>query len=157
MQIQLLITGKLRFPFVREGVGEYMKRLEKYTDFRIRELPDIKNTGSWPQSKIMKEEGRVILKALSDSDYVILLDERGKEMDSISFAEFLERKHQDRLKLIVFVTGGAYGFSEEVYKRGNMQLSFSRMTFSHQVFPLFFVEQLYRAYTIIRGSPYHHG
>lgn len=157
MQIQLLLTGKTRFSFIKEGLDEYMKRLKRYTDFRIRELPDIKNTGSWSQSKIMQEEGRVILKALSDKDFVILLDERGKEMDSIAFAEYLERKHQDQLKKIVFVVGGAYGFSPEVYERGNVQLSLSKMTFSHQVFPLFFIEQLYRAYTIIRGAPYHHG
>lgn len=149
--------GKLRFPFVKEGIGEYTKRLERYTDFRLRELPDIRNTGSWPQSKVMQEEGRAILKALPEKDFVIMLDERGKEMDSIEFAEFLERKHQDRMKKIVFVVGGAYGFSPDVYKRGNMQLSLSKMTFSHQVFPLFFIEQLYRAFTIIRGAPYHHG
>lgn len=149
--------GKLRFPFVREGIREYTKRLERYTDFRLRELPDIRNTGSWPQSKVMQEEGRAILKALSEKDFVILLDESGKEMDSIEFAEFLERKHHDQTKKIVFVIGGAYGFSPEVYKRGNMQLSLSKMTFSHQVFPLFFIEQLYRAFTIIRGAPYHHG
>ncbi len=105
----------------------------------------------------MAEEGKIILKALSDRDYVVLLDERGKELDSIQFAEFIERKLQESMKSIVFVIGGAYGFSPDVYKRGNMQLSLSRMTFSHQMIPLFFTEQLYRAFTIIRGAPYHHG
>ena len=98
-----------------------------------------------------------ILKALGDRDFVVLLDESGKEMDSIQFADFLDRKHQEALKSIVFIVGGAYGFSSEVYDRGNMQLSLSKMTFSHQVIPLFFIEQLYRAFTIIRGTPYHHG
>ena len=157
MQIQLLLMGKTRFPFIREGVEEYLKRLKRYTDFSIRELPELKNTSSWPQPKFMTEEGGRILKALGDKDFVVLLDERGKEMNSIEFAEFLDRKHQEALKSMVFVVGGAYGFSSEVYDRGNMQLSLSKMTFSHQVVPLFFAEQLYRAFSIIRGDPYHHG
>jgi len=149
--------GKARFTFIREGLDEYNKRLKRYTDYKIRELPDLKNSGSWPQPKVMNEEGKIILKALSDRDFVILLDERGKEMDSIQFAEFLEQKHLESKKSMVFVIGGAYGFSPDVYNRGNMQLSLSKMTFSHQMIPLFFTEQLYRAFTIIRGAPYHHG
>ena len=157
MQIQLLLMGKTRFSFIRDGVDNYLKRLKRYTDFSIRELPELKNTSSWPQPKVIKEEGMHILKALGDRDFVVLLDESGKEMDSIQFADFLDRKHQEALKSIVFIVGGAYGFSSEVYDRGNMQLSLSKMTFSHQVIPLFFIEQLYRAFTIIRGAPYHHG
>lgn len=149
--------GKTRFPFILEGLREYSKRLKRYTEFSIRELPDLRNTGSWPQSKVMQEEGRIILKALGERDYVVLLDERGKQMDSIEYAEWLEKKHHESIKNLLFVTGGAYGFSEEVYRRGNMQLSLSKMTFSHQVVPLFFIEQLYRSFTIIRGAPYHHG
>jgi 23S rRNA (pseudouridine1915-N3)-methyltransferase len=149
--------GKIRFPFIREGIDEYARRLKRYTDFRIRELPELKKTEAWQQPAVMKEEGDRILKALSDRDFVVLLDERGKAMDSIEFAEYLERRHRDAVKSMVFVVGGAYGFSPEVYERGNMQLSLSRMTFSHQVVPLFFAEQLYRAFTIIRGAPYHHG
>lgn len=157
MQIQLLLMGKTRFTFIREGLDEYKRRLGRYTDYRIHELPELKNSGSWPQPKVMDEEGKIILKALSDRDIVVLLDERGKEMDSIQFAEFLEQKHQESIKSLVFVVGGPYGFSPDVYKRGNMQLSLSKMTFSHQMIPLFFTEQLYRAFTIIRGAPYHHG
>lgn len=157
MKIQLLLTGKTRFPFIQEGLDEYMKRLKRYTDFGIRELPDVKNTGSWPRSRLIQEEGRAILKVLSTKDYVVLLDERGKEMGSIGFAEFIDRMHQDSMKSLVFVIGGAYGFSTEVNERANMLLSLSKMTFSHQVIPLFFIEQLYRAFTIIRGTPYHHG
>ncbi len=149
--------GKVRFPFIKEGLDEYRKRLKRYTDFGFLELPDVKNTGSWPQQKLMQEEGRVILKSLTERDYTVLLDERGKQMGSIEFAEFLERQHQDSIKSMVFVIGGAYGFSPEVYERGNMLVSLSKMTFSHQVIPLFFIEQLYRAFTIIRGTPYHHG
>jgi 23S rRNA (pseudouridine1915-N3)-methyltransferase len=149
--------GKTRFPFIRDGLDEYSGRLKKYTDFHIRELPELKNSGSWPQQKVMLEEGRVILKSLSDKDFVILLDERGKEFDSIQFAEFMDRQLQASIKSIVFAVGGPYGFSPEVYERGNMKLSLSKLTFSHQVVPLFFTEQLYRAFTIIRGAPYHHG
>jgi 23S rRNA (pseudouridine1915-N3)-methyltransferase len=149
--------GKTRFPFIKEGMMEYMERLKRYTRFRLHELPELKNTGSLTQARVMQEEGRIILKALSERDFVVLLDERGKQMDSIGFAEWLETMHQGTRKSIVFVVGGPYGFGKEVYQRGNLQLSLSRMTFSHQVVPLFFIEQLYRAFTIIRGAPYHHG
>ena len=149
--------GKTRFPFIREGLNEYAKRLKRYTDYRIRELPDLKNAGSWPQSKVMRAEGRIILGAVPDKVFAVLLDERGKTMDSIQFAEFLDRKHHEAVKSMVFVVGGPYGFSPEVYERGDMLLSLSKMTFSHQVIPLFFTEQLYRAFTIMRGAPYHHG
>jgi len=157
MKIQLLLMGKTRFPFILEGLDEYIKRLNRYTDFRIRELPDMKTTGSWPQARVMQAEGRAILKALSAKDYVVLLDERGKQMGSIEFAEFIDKGQQNSIKSIVFVVGGAFGFSAEVYERGSIKLSLSKMTFSHQVVPLFFIEQLYRAFTIIRGTPYHHG
>ncbi len=157
MQIQLILTGKTRFPFVREGMGEYTKRLKRYTGFQLRTLPDLKNTGSWPQSRVMQEEGRRIIKSLSDRDYAVLLDERGKAMGSIEFAEFLERRQQDPARNLVFIVGGAFGFSPEMYERGDMLLSLSKMTFSHQLVPLIFIEQLYRAFTIIGGAPYHHG
>lgn len=149
--------GKTRFPFIQDGLEEYTKRMKRYTDFRIRPLPDLRNAGSWPQSRVVQQEGRIILKSLMDKDFVVLLDERGEMMDSIGFAEFLDLKHRDQTRRMVFIVGGAFGFSPEVYERGNMQLSLSRMTFSHQVVPLFFAEQLYRAFTIIRGAPYHHG
>ena len=135
---------------------EYIKRLKHYTDFNIREIPELKNAGSWPQQRVMQEEGNKILKTLSDRDFVILLDERGKEMDSIQFAEWLDRKHQEATRSMAFVIGGAFGFSNEVYQRADMKFSLSKLTFSHQVVPLFFTEQLYRAFTIIRGAPYHH-
>ncbi len=157
MQIQLVLMGKTRFLFIKDGLEEYIKRLQRYTDFRIRELPELKNAGAWPKSRVIKEEGKHILKALSERDYVVLLDESGKSINSIEFAKWLDRKHQDPIKSLVFVVGGAYGFAPEVYKRGNMLLSLSKLTFSHQVIPLFFIEQLYRAFTIIRGTPYHHG
>ena len=149
--------GKTRFPFIKEGMQEYIKRLKHYCDFQLKEIPELKNAGSWPQQKVMSEEGNLILKSLSDRDFVILLDERGKEMDSIQFAEWLDRKHLESIKSMVFVVGGAFGFDKKVYERSDLKFSLSRLTFSHQVVPLFFTEQLYRAFTIIRGAPYHHG
>ncbi len=157
MNIQLLLIGKTGFPFIREGMEEYSKRLGKYTDFRIRIIPDLKGTGSWSIDRLKEEEGRRILKALKPQDYSVLLDERGKDPDSFEFARFLEKQMLGSVKSLVFVIGGAYGFSPSVYERGNTMLSLSRMTFSHQVIRLFFMEQLYRAFTILRGDPYHHG
>jgi 23S rRNA (pseudouridine1915-N3)-methyltransferase len=157
MKIQLLLSGKTRFPFVREGIEAYSKRLAHYTDFQVRELPDLKNSGSWPEKKVMEEEARIILKAIDSRDYVVLLDERGRHMDSLAFAGFLEKQQIGATKAMLFVVGGPYGFAGEVYERANVTLSLSKMTFSHQLIRLIFLEQLYRAYTIIRGEPYHHG
>ncbi len=157
MKIQLLLSGKTRFPFIREGMEEYRRRLVHYADFMIRELPDLKNSGSWPEQKVKTEEGRAILKAIETGDYVVLMDERGKAISSVEFAGFLEKQQQGSSRRIVFVVGGPYGFSEEVYRRADLELSLSKMTFSHQLVRLLFLEQLYRAFTIIRGEPYHHG
>lgn len=157
MKIQLLLSGKTRFPFIREGIEEYKRRLVHYTDFQIRELPDLKNSGSWPEKKVKEEEARIILKAIDNRDYVVLLDEGGKQMDSIAFAGLLEKQQFGSFRTMFFVVGGPYGFAGEVYKRANFELSLSKMTFSHQLVRLIFLEQLYRAYTIIRGEPYHHG
>ncbi len=157
MKIQLLLSGKTRFPFIREGIEEYRRRLVHYTDFQIRELPELKNSGSWPEKKVKEEEARIILKAIDNRDYVVLLDEGGKQMDSIAFAGFLEKQQYGSFRTMFFVVGGPYGFAGEVYERANLVLSLSKMTFSHQLVRLIFLEQLYRAYTIIRGEPYHHG
>jgi len=157
MKIQLLATGKTRFPFIREGIEEYRRRLIHYTDFQIRELPELKNTGSWPVKKVMGEEAKAILKAIDPGDYVILLDEGGRHMDSTDFAGLLEKQQSGSFRKIFFVIGGAYGFAGDVYKRADLELSLSKMTFSHQLVRLIFLEQLYRAYTIMRGEPYHHG
>jgi 23S rRNA (pseudouridine1915-N3)-methyltransferase len=157
MKIQLLLSGKTRFPFIREGIEEYRRRLVHYTDFQIRELPDMKNSGSWPEKKVKEEEAKTILKAIDNRDYVVLLDERGKHMDSLEFAGLLEKQQYGSFRTMLFVVGGAYGFAGEVYERANLELSLSKMTFSHQLVRLIFLEQLYRAYTIMRGEPYHHG
>lgn len=157
MKIQLLATGKTRFPFIREGIEEYRRRLIHYTDFQIRELPELKNAGSWPVKKVMEEEAKATLKAIDPGDYVVLLDEGGRHLDSLDFAGLLEMRQLGSFRTIFFVIGGAYGFAEEVYKRADLKLSLSKMTFSHQLVRLIFLEQLYRAYTIMRGEPYHHG
>jgi 23S rRNA (pseudouridine1915-N3)-methyltransferase len=157
MKIQLLLTGKTRFPFIGEGMEEYRRRLVHYVDFQIRDLPELKNSGSWPEKKVKGEEGKAILKACDPRDYMVLLDERGQHLDSAGFAGLLEKKQGGSFRTILFVIGGPYGFAEEVYQRADLELSLSRMTFSHQLVRLIFLEQLYRAYTIIRGEPYHHG
>jgi 23S rRNA (pseudouridine1915-N3)-methyltransferase len=157
MKIQLLFTGKTRFSFIREGIEEYRQRLVHYADFQIRELPEFKNSGSWPEKKVKVEEAKTILKAIDNRDYVVLLDERGQHMDSPAFAGFLEKQQQRSFRIMQFVIGGPYGFAGEVYQRANLELSLSKMTFSHQLVRLIFLEQLYRANTIIRGEPYHHG
>ncbi len=157
MKIQLLLSGKTRFPFIREGIEEYRRRLVHYTDFQIRELPDLKNAGSWPEIKVKEEEAKIILKAIDNRDYVVLLDEGGKYLDSLAFAGLLEKQQYGSFRTMLFVVGGPYGFTGEVYQRADLKLSLSKMTFSHQLVRLIFLEQLYRAYTIIRGEPYHHG
>lgn len=157
MKIQLLFTGKTTFPYIREGIEEYRKRLVHYTDFQIRELPELKKSGSWPEKKVKGEEAKTILKAIDPQDFVVLLDERGQQMDSIAFAGLLEKQQYGPIQTMLFVIGGPYGFAGEVYRRANLELSLSKMTYSHQLVRLIFLEQLYRAYTIIRGEPYHHG
>jgi 23S rRNA (pseudouridine1915-N3)-methyltransferase len=157
MKIQLLLTGKTRIPFIREGIEEYRSRLVHYTNFQINEQPDLKNSGTWPQKKVKEEEAKNILKAIDTRDYVVLLDERGQHLDSLAFAGLLEKKQYGSFRTMLFVIGGPYGFAEEIYKRADLELSLSKMTFSHQLVRLIFLEQLYRAYTIMRGEPYHHG
>ncbi len=157
MKIQLLLIGKTGFPFITEGMDEYTKRIRRYVGFTVQAIPDLKGTASWSNDRLKDEEGKRILKSLDPRDFVILLDERGKDPNSFDFARFIEKQMLASVKSLVFVVGGAYGFSDEVYARGNSRLSLSRMTFSHQVIRLFFMEQLYRAFTILRGEPYHHG
>ena len=157
MKIQLLLTGKTKFPFIREGMEQFRRRMVHYADFQIKELPELKNSGSWPEKKVKKEEARNILKAIDSRDYVVLLDERGQAMSSKAFAGWIEKKQYGSFRALMFVVGGPFGFDEEVYRRSDLDLSLSKMTFSHQLVRLIFLEQIYRAFTIIRGEPYHHG
>ena len=155
MRVSLLTVGKTDIKWVSEGLDGYSSRLQHYIPFEVRELPELKNVSALSKEQIKTAEGRLILKALKDSDELILSDEQGKEFRSVEFADWLQRKFQQGRDL-VFVIGGAYGFSQEVYQRANGMISLSKMTFSHQMVRTIFVEQLYRALTIMKGESYHH-
>lgn len=155
MRITLMESGKTRDPFIKEGVELFRKRVVRYVPFKIDTLPDLKNTRNKSMKEVQEEEGAAILKRVKASDHVILLDERGREYSSISFAEHMNSL-EGRVNQLVFVIGGPYGFSESVYRRANEKLSLSKLTFSHQLVRILFMEQLYRAFTILKGEPYHH-
>ena len=156
MKISLLTVGKTDIDWVRKGLETYSSRLSHYVPFSICEIPELKNTSALTKAQIKEKEGELICKSIKPTDRVILLDERGKEYRSIEFADEIRKMMIGAGKDIVFVIGGAYGFSEAVYARCNGKMSLSRMTFSHQMVRTIFTEQLYRAFTIIKGEPYHH-
>ena len=156
MRLKLLVVGRTDVDWVREGLEMYSSRLRRYVPFEVLEIPLPKDSASWPRERIKDREGELILKKLSDGDRLILLDERGKEFRSVDFARELEKRMSGIGKDIVFAIGGAWGFSEAVYSRSDGMLSLSRMTFPHQLVRVVFAEQLYRAFTIIKGEPYHH-
>lgn len=155
MKITLLLVGKTAFPFVREGMQMYEKRILRHVSYSRVEIPDIKGTKSLSPFQIKEKEGDEILGRITQKDDVILLDERGEEWSSMDWSKELEKKISSGGKNIVFVVGGAYGFSPRVYQRAGQKLSLSRMTLSHQLVRLFFTEQFYRALSIINGEPYH--
>jgi len=155
MRITLIENGKTRDPFIKEGIELFRKRVVRYVPFRIETIPDLKNTRSKTMKEVQEQEGIALLKRIKPSDHVILLDERGKDYTSISFAEHINSL-EGRVNQLLFVIGGPYGFSEHVYRRANEKLSLSKLTFSHQLVRLLFMEQLYRAFTILKGEPYHH-
>ncbi len=157
MKITLLFTGKTKPAYLNQGVQDYVQRIMHYTQLQIIEIQDLKKAKGIPQQKIMEHEGDKILKNIQPEDFVILLDERGKQLSSKELAGWIEEKALHSQKSIVFITGGAFGFGKKVYDRANMMLSVSKMTFSHQVIRILFLEQLYRAFTLIKGLPYHHG
>jgi len=156
MRITLLTVGKTDIKWVREGLDLYRSRLSHYVPFDVVEIPELKAVSSLSREQIKEKEGELILKALRTSDHVMLLDERGKQYRSMEFAAMLQDRISRLGSDIVFVIGGAYGFSREVYDRANSLISLSLMTFSHQMVRTVFAEQLYRAFTIMRGEPYHH-
>lgn len=153
MKVEFWVLGKTTFKYLDEGIKDYSKRMTRLTDFQMVVLPDIKAND--PKS-FMSKEAKQILEKLKPEDQLILLDERGKMYSSIQFAQEIEKRQMLLQKKIIFLVGGAYGFDESVYKRSNAQLSLSPMTFSHQLVRVLFLEQLYRAFTIIKGLPYHH-
>ena len=156
MKIVLLSIGKTNEKYLIEGISLYQKRLKHYTNFEMIEIPNIKKSQNLSKLELMKKEGELILKNIQNSDHLVLLDDKGKDYTSVKFSEKLQNWMISGKKRIVFVVGGAYGFSEEVFQRGNEKLSLSKMTFSHQMVRLFFVEQLYRGYSILNNEPYHH-
>ena len=156
MKIQLIVVGKTNQDFVRHGLNEFCKRLDHYFPFELEIIQDIKNTKNISVEQQKIKEGELILKSFQTGDYIVLLDECGKEFTSIQFSQFIEKKANTSLKRLVFVVGGAYGFSTEVYAAANEMIALSKMTFPHQLIRLIFIEQLYRAMTILHNEPYHH-
>lgn len=156
MKVTLLTVGKTNDLSFKNAISEYQKRLKFYISFDIEEIPSLKNTKNLTEDNQKEKEGELILKNSQAEDEVVLLDDKGSEFTSKQFASYIEKKSASGLKRLVFVVGGPYGFSQEVYQRANDKVSLSRMTFSHQMVRLVFTEQLYRAMTIIRGEPYHH-
>ena len=156
MKIALIVIGKTDAGYFVEAINEYKNRLVHYIPFEMEVIPDIKNVKNLSESQQKEKEGELILKALLPGDVVVLLDEHGKEFRSVEFANWIERKMHTVPKRLVFVVGGPYGFSDAVYKAAAEKISLSKMTFSHQMIRLIFIEQLYRAMTILNNEPYHH-
>lgn len=156
MKITLLTVGKTEDAYLREGIDKYLKRLKHYTKLEVIDLPELKNTKALTQEQQKLKEAELILKKITVTDHVVLLDEKGLEFTSKQFAAYLDKKTISSTTNLVFIVGGPYGFDQSVYARANDQLSLSRMTFSHQMIRLFFAEQLYRAFSILKGEPYHH-
>lgn len=155
MKITLLLVGKTASKLYAEGIDDYTRRINHYIPFAIKVIPEIKNSKSLSEDQQKEKEGELILKNIEDKSFTVLLDEHGKEYRSIEFASWLENKQQT-LRHLTFVVGGPYGFSQAVYDRADGKISLSRMTLSHQMVRLVFVEQIYRACTIMRNEPYHH-
>ncbi|WP_291778828.1 23S rRNA (pseudouridine(1915)-N(3))-methyltransferase RlmH [Cecembia sp.] len=156
MQIKLLAIGKTDHSAIKQLTEEYAARLGHYVKFDFEVLPDIKKSKNFNDMVQKEKEGELILKKIHPSDDLILLDERGEAFSSLEFSSFIQKKMNTGLKQLVFIIGGPYGFSEAVYQRANNKISLSKMTFSHQMVRVFFVEQLYRAFTILKNEPYHH-
>ena len=156
MKTTLLVIGKTDKDFVIKGIEEYQKRLVHYMPYEMKIIPDIKNTKNLSEQQQKQKEGELILSHVKSGDLLILLDEGGKEFSSVAFSKFIEQKMLSGIKNLIFVIGGPYGFSPDVYKQAKGKISLSQMTFSHQMIRMIFIEQLYRAMTILRNEPYHH-
>ena len=156
MTIKLLAIGKTDNTQLQQLINDYEKRLGHYIKFNLEIIPDLKKAKHLSETQQKQKEGELILNKVSNSDVLILLDENGKQLDSISFSNYLQKHMNSGIKQLVFVIGGPYGFSQDVYNKAQGKLSLSKMTFSHQMVRLFFIEQLYRGFTILRNEPYHH-
>lgn len=157
MKISLLLVGKTDLKYLQAGMTLYEERIKRYSDYKRIEIPELKSASSLSKSEIKEKEGDLILKQIKPQDELVLLDIEGRDFSSEEFASFVEKRGVYGAKGLVFVAGGSYGFSDPVYARANFKISLSSMTFSHQIVRLIFLEQLYRAFTIIKGEPYHHG
>lgn len=156
MKIVLLCVGKTSKKFLIAGENEYVKRLKRYVKFEMIELPSVKASKNLSEDEVKQKEARLIQQKLNSNDTVILLDEKGKNFNSVEFAEDLQKKFNRGGQRIVFIVGGPYGFSNEIIQKSDEKIALSKMTFSHQMVRLFFIEQIYRAMTILKGEPYHH-
>lgn len=156
MKLLLMAVGPTSRKFVRQGIDEYLDRLKHYLPVAVKIIPDVKRASSLTELRQKELEGEAMVAALEPADRLVLLDERGAEYNSREFAAFMERQMLSGVKRVVFAVGGPYGFSPAVYARADAKVSLSRMTFNHEMVRLFFVEQLYRSQTILRGEPYHH-
>ena len=156
MKVKLVVIGKTEEPYLIKGMREYENRITRYLSFEVVEIPGLKNASHLSKQEWKAKEAAKIRPVFTTSDILILLDEKGKEMTSVEFSSFLDKKFSSGSKNLVFVIGGPYGFDESVKKKAHFQLSLSKMTFSHQMVRLFFLEQLYRALTILRNEAYHH-
>ena len=155
MNIKLIAIGKTDNKQLQSLIDEYLKRLSFYVKFELDIIPDVKNVKNLSEAQQKQKEGELILNRLSPTDQLILLDEKGKTFSSVKFSEELQKKMNSGIKTLVFVIGGPYGFSDDVYQKAQGKISLSAMTFSHQMVRLFFIEQVYRAFTILRNEPYH--
>ncbi len=155
MNIKLIVVGKTEEKYLKEALEIYTKRLTHYVGFEMVVLPDVKNAKSLPVSELKEREAEMILKQTAKADRVVLLDERGKEYGSVEFSKYLEKQMNASVRTLAFVVGGAFGFSERVYAQVAERLSISKMTFSHQMIRLLAIEQIYRAFTILKNEPYH--
>ena len=156
MKIRLIQVGKTTDSYLTNGIEKYKQRISRYISFDIITIPELKNTKKLSKEQQKQQEGELIIKKLLPSDNIVLLDENGKMYNSVQFANFIEKHMIQSTKQLVFIIGGPYGFSEEIYKKAIYRISLSAMTFSHQLIRLLFLEQLYRAHTIIKNEPYHH-
>lgn len=156
MQIKLLAIGKTDNKHLQMLIDDYQKRLGFYIKFEFEIIPDLKKTKNLSEEQQKQKEGELILNKLNPTDVLILLDENGKQLDSVGFSDYLQKHMNSSIKQLVFVIGGPYGFSQEIHSKASGKLSLSKMTFSHQMIRLFVIEQLYRGYTILKNEPYHH-
>lgn len=156
MKITFLVIGKTEESYLREGIDKYIKRLKHYVKFEIVEIQELKNTKNLTEDQQKAKEAELITKNTNNTDYIVLLDEKGTEYTSVQFSGFISKKMLSSVQNLVFIIGGPYGFDNKLQTQANEKLSLSKMTFSHQMVRLFFVEQVYRAFSILKGEPYHH-